>query len=224
MAEEADIEKIQLLINNFIANNNEKIGKKSWISDKLLYTNSNAGGFNMIKISHFFQALKTSWVKRYINGINDHWADLVDTELNLEPATRIKLAHLGTDNPKIKQIINRKYQGISMFFQAFSNINHAFHKHKERNDNRWKHGPLFYNTSLTREEWKGKTSKKPNKTNVLTITPNEFGLPESISSEIKIYQLFENNKIITQGQFETKFKYHVNYLNYASLCKILKKI
>merc|ERR1711984_57579 len=87
VAEEADIEKIQLLINNFIANNTEKIGKKSWISDKLLYSNSNAGGFNMIRISHFFQALKTSWVKRYINGINDHWADLVDTMLNLEPTT-----------------------------------------------------------------------------------------------------------------------------------------
>ena len=128
----------------------------------------------MIKLSHFFQALKTSWVKRYINGIDDHWADLIDSELNLEPTTRIKLAYSGADNPKIKQIINNKYQGISMFFQAFSNINHAFHRHKERNDNRWKHGPLFYNPSLTREEWKGKISKKPTKTDKVTLVPSFF--------------------------------------------------
>ena len=104
-----------------------------------------------------------------------------------------------------------------MFFQAFRNINHAFHRHKERNDNRWKHGPLFYNPSLTREEWKGKISKKPDKTEEVTLTPKKFGLPDTVSSEIKIYQLFENNKIITQGSFETKLKYHVNFLNYVSL-------
>ena len=110
-----------------------------------------------------------------------------------------------------------------MFFQAFSNINYAFHRHKERKDNRWKHGPLFYNPSLTREEWKGKTSKKPSKTDQVTLVPKQFGLPDTISSEIKIYQLFESNKIITQGSFVTKFKYHVNFLNYASLRKIIKQ-
>ena len=109
------------------------------VPDNILYSNSNAGGFNMIKFNHFFQVLKTSWVHRYINGIEDHWADLIDIELNLNPTNRIKLAHLGADYPKITQLIKNNHQGISMFFQAFRNINQAFYRHKERNDNSWKH-------------------------------------------------------------------------------------
>jgi hypothetical protein len=127
----------------------------------------------MIKIGHFIQALKTSWVKRYINGINDHWSDLVDTVLNLEPTNRIKLAHLGADNPK-----------VTMFFQAFNNINHAFHRHKERNDNRWKHRPLFYNPSLTREEWKGKVSKKPTNTQMKKVQKQKLLELKNINNAI----------------------------------------
>ena len=80
----------------------ENQGRKSWIPDNILYSNSNAGGFNMIKLNHFFQALKTSWIHRYINGINDHWADLIDMEFNLDTTNRINLAHIEADHPKIK--------------------------------------------------------------------------------------------------------------------------
>ena len=51
-----------------------------------------------------------------------------------------------------------------------------------------------------------KYPKKPSKTDQVTLVPNQFGLPDTVSSEIKIYQLFEDNKVITQGSFEVKFK------------------
>ena len=155
-----------------------------------------------------------------------------------------------------------------MFFQAFSNINYAFHSHKDRKDNRWKHGPLFYNPSLTREVWqgkkpqklkpplapkgnkkvplvpkgnkkvplapkgkktkkiplapKGKKPKKPFKSNQVSLVPKYFGLPHAICSEIKIDQMFENNKIIPQDLFVTKFKQEINFLDYDRLCKSIK--
>ena len=89
-------------------------------------------------------------------------------------------------------------------------------------DNRWKHGPLFYNPSFTREEWKGKTSNKPSKTSQVTLAPKQFGLPDTICSEIKICQMFESNTIIPQNLFVTKFKHKVNFLDYGSLCKLIK--
>ena len=45
---------------------------------------SNDGGFNMLKIKDFFLALKVSWVHRYINGLEDHWTDLINIKLDIK--------------------------------------------------------------------------------------------------------------------------------------------
>ena len=37
----------------------------------------------MIKIKEFVLALKVSWVHRYINGLEDHWADLIVLKLDI---------------------------------------------------------------------------------------------------------------------------------------------
>ena len=84
----------------------------------------------MIKLDQFFQALKTSWISRYINGLDDHWADLIDMELNLIPNNRNKLPHLGADHPKILKLTNSKLTGIPLIFKDFRNVNMAFHRHK----------------------------------------------------------------------------------------------
>lgn len=111
----------------------------------------------MIKLNHFFQALKTSWINRYINGLDDHWADLIDMELNITPNNRAKLSHFGADHPKILKLTNSKLQGIPLIFKALRNVNMAIHRHKEVNDNRWTHGPIFYNPIITRKEGTWKT-------------------------------------------------------------------
>ena len=177
----------------------------------------------MIKLDHFFQALKTSWINRYINGLDDHWADLIDMELNLTPNTRNRLPHIGADHPKILKIINSKLQGIPQIFKAYRNVNLAFHKHKEVKDNRWTHRPLFYNPSITREEGAKRTSRKKTLHLNHTLKPSDFGLPESICSEVKVHSLFHNNQIITKEIFEQKFNCQINFLDYANLSRALNK-
>ena len=221
---EDEIQQIQLHINNFIAYNEYEITKKrTWLPNNILYGDRNLGGFNMIKLEHFFQALKTSWINRYINGLDDHWADLIDMELNLTPNTRNRLPHIGADHPKILKIINSKLQGIPQIFKAYRNVNLAFHRHKEVKDNRWTHGPLFYNPSITREEGAKRTSRKKTLHLNHTLKPSDFGLPESICSEVKVHSLFHNNQIITKENFEQKFNCQINFLDYANLSRALNK-
>ena len=54
------------------------------------------------------------------------------------------------------------------------------------------------------------------------MVPKYFGLPHAICSEIKIDQMFENNKIIPKDLFVTKFKQEINFLDYDRLCKSIK--
>ena len=54
------------------------------IPNHVMYGNSNLGGFNMIKIDDFFQTLKVSWIKCYVNGLNNHCTDIIDENLNFK--------------------------------------------------------------------------------------------------------------------------------------------
>ena len=59
----------------------------------------------MIKIKYFFLALKVSWIHRYINGLEDHWTDLIDMKLNLSKENQIRILNLGPEHPKINKLI-----------------------------------------------------------------------------------------------------------------------
>ena len=48
-----------------------------------MYAPTSIGGFNMTNIKDFFHSLKTNtWIRRNIQGLDDHWADLLDEHLN----------------------------------------------------------------------------------------------------------------------------------------------
>ena len=83
----------------------------------MLYGSSKDGGFNMIKIKDFFLALKVSWVQRYVNGLKDHWTDLVDMKLDLNKEERIMITNLGSGHPKLNKLINLELLDISLFFK-----------------------------------------------------------------------------------------------------------
>ena len=70
----------------------------------------------MINIWDFFLAIKLSWVHRYVNNINDHWADLIDIKLGIEQENCLEIIKLGSEYPKINKLIEAKLPGISMFF------------------------------------------------------------------------------------------------------------
>ena len=70
----------------------------------MLYGDLKEGGFNMIQIKEFFLALKVSWVHRYINGLEDHWADLINLKLDIRKQHQIEILNLGSEHPKINKI------------------------------------------------------------------------------------------------------------------------
>jgi hypothetical protein len=81
------MDEIQELINNFVMG--VKANSKHWISKDLLYEHTSKGGFGIIRLKDFCQAIKCSWVKRYcIDNIDDHWADKLDNIFNTTPDTR----------------------------------------------------------------------------------------------------------------------------------------
>ena len=77
------LQRVQCVINNFIAFNKYDNKNKLWFSYPMLYSDIKDGGFNMINLEDFFCSIKLGWIQRYVNGIKDHWADLIDLKLNL---------------------------------------------------------------------------------------------------------------------------------------------
>ena len=62
---------------------------KNWIHKDILYGPKSEGGLNFIDARSFFLSLKISWVKRYAsNALDDHWADLIDLQLNVDRTNR----------------------------------------------------------------------------------------------------------------------------------------
>merc|ERR1712055_485052 len=126
-----------------------------------MYSKTKAGGFNMLKLRDFFDAIKINWIKRYVDGIDDHWADLLDQNLNLNINNRHNLLCLGAENPKINSIIKKDLPGISRFFISLKRLRTSFYSNKEAADNRWINANVLFNPNflipdLETREKKGK--------------------------------------------------------------------
>ncbi len=79
-----------VLYNSYLEPNNK--AKRNWIKPDILYAEKHKGGYGQIKVTDFFKAIKTSWVKRYATDrLNDHWCDILDTQFGLTPNTRKKI-------------------------------------------------------------------------------------------------------------------------------------
>ena len=90
----------------------------------------------MINVKDFFHSLKNSWIRRYINGLDDHWADMLDEQLNCDINSRDYLLKIGADHPKIKKITDLQLPSLSSIIASYQRINRAFHGCKEVGDNR----------------------------------------------------------------------------------------
>mgnify|MGYP001344508254 CR=1 FL=1 len=75
------------MINAFVLD--IKAGGRYWISKGLMYETTKNGGFGVINLHYFTNAIKCSWIKRYrVDNLDDHWADLLDKHFNTTPETR----------------------------------------------------------------------------------------------------------------------------------------
>merc|ERR1712055_1052406 len=156
------MDKIQVTFNRFIANNDTSTKSKNWISNEVMYSKNKAGGFNMLQLRDFFDAIKINWIKRYVDGIDDHWADILDQNLNLSIDNRNNLLMLGAENPKINNIIKKDLPGISRFFIALKRLIQSFYSNKEAADNRWINANVLFNPNflIPDMEIRGKKGKK----------------------------------------------------------------
>ena len=145
---DTDMNKIQVTLNRFIANNDTSLNTKNWINSEVMYSKNKTGGFNMLQLRDFFDAIKINWIKRYVEGIDDHWADLLDHNLNLNIHNRNNLLMLGAENPKINSIIKKDLPGLSRFFIALKRLINSFHGNKEAADNRWINSNIFFNPNF----------------------------------------------------------------------------
>ena len=81
-----------------------------------MYSKSKAGGFNMFQLKDFFDAIKISWIRQYVNESDDHWVNMINKKFNLNIENRATILTLGSENPKINKLIHLELPGLSRFF------------------------------------------------------------------------------------------------------------
>ena len=215
---EKEMENIQNMLNHFVEHNELNISpKKRWIPNDLLYAPRNEGGFNMINVKDFFCALRNNWIRRYIQGLDDHWADLLDINLQCDQASRSNLLKMGAENPKLNTIIDKELPSLSNFLKAYKELNKIFTGNKEIEDNRWLNSSIFYNPTITKR--KGPTKK--NQILMEYLKPCHFGLKEEFSWRIDLISVYQNGSLISLTDFNTRYVSKMNSLEYLSLKRIL---
>ena len=130
-----------------------------WVSKDVLYREKSEGGFGIIRVDYFFQALKCSWIKWYVvNQVDDHWGDLLDLHLNLTPDTREDLLLWGAG--KLNGTINKKIPCISSILNSYKILKENFPTAIECMYNRWFTQPVFHNHNISMKNIKTKNKTK----------------------------------------------------------------
>ena len=75
--------RIEILLQKYIKGNSTI----NWVSAEAINTSNSLGGLDFFNIKKFTQALKSSFVLRYIRKTDDHWCDKIDQSLKLTPDT-----------------------------------------------------------------------------------------------------------------------------------------
>ena len=218
------LQRVQCVINNFIAFNKYDNKNKLWFTNPMLYGDIKDGGFNMIELKDFFSSIKIGWIHRYVNGIKDHWADLIDLKLNLNHENRSEILKFGSEHPNTNKIIKSEFPGISTFFCAFKRLKEAFWGHKEILDNRWENAPIFFNPNFARTIFKGIQKGKAKIIGSELLIPSNFGLSDQNFSTLTLKSLYDDNGVFLQKtKMEEKLNINVNFLNYVNLKQVLNK-
>ena len=185
-----------------------------------MFAPTKKGGFNMVNIKDFFHPLKNNWIRKYIHGLDDHWADLLDEQLKCDTNSRDKLLKMGAEHPRVNKIISSELPSLSGFFKSFKRLNKVFNGDKEAEDNRWISSSIFYNPTILRRKGPSKKCSSP----MEMLIPNHFGLKEENSWRMDVKSMFSNSQFISQDDFNLKFGTTINILNYMSLKKLWNPI
>ena len=121
------------------------LGKGNWINQDILYAPKSEGGFNFIDAKSFFISLKISWNKGYAtNRLDDHWADIIDRELQLSRGRRTQILTWGTE--ALTCMINKKLTCIEGIFKAWIDFKTSYHfRPAKTHNNNLLHSPIIFN-------------------------------------------------------------------------------
>ena len=184
-----------------------KAENKHWISKDLLYTPTTKGGFGIIRLHDFTQAIKCSWVKRYcIDKLDDHWADKLDTFFNLTPDTRHLITKFGPE--RFNLIISKKIPALSNIFSAYKKLKQHFPTDPETLDNSWLCQPVFYNSNFT--------MKMPNSSKTTFLKPTFYGLSDTAHT-LTVEDFYPNGKFISLENLNTKTNSNLMQMQYKNL-------
>ena len=174
----------------------------------------------MITIRDFFKALRVSWIRRYVNGLDDHWTDIVDLKLTIDKKDRPKILELGTEHPRLANLAKAKLPCISSFITAYIHLNECFYGNKHDPDNRWVNGPIFYNPAMCTQKKvrKGKNSKEDRK---VILKGGDFGLKNLYGHNMTIKSLHKNSNFKTLDELNTDHECQMNPLHYKGLKKVI---
>ena len=115
-------DEINKIIGLFINTGTSKpCTQKNWIHKDILYGPKSEGGLNFIDARSFFLSLKISWVKRYASdALDDHWADLIDLQLNVDRTNRSQILSWGTE--AFNDLVDSHLPCLHSFFSAWCSI------------------------------------------------------------------------------------------------------
>ena len=175
------ISKLQDLVNSFIRNSS-----RPWISSKMMMSHARKGGVGLFNIEQFVKAIKTSWIRRYLQGLDDHWTDILDEKLNLTKETRLEINRIGDmkidsiaegmDNPVLKEVL-----------KAYAETLRNFPTNPETNDNSWLNQPFFQNSRI-----KAKIPQR-SRSKIKTLDPTDFGI-ENTNLNLRLSELYSGGR------------------------------
>ena len=196
-------ERIQNLMNKFITNpmKEEDEKEKKWLSTKLLYTNKAKGGLAFVKFVDFVKSVKCSWVRRYTEGCNDLWCDILDSKLQRHPGNRHEILSWG--DREFDKIINEQTICLSSIFKCLADLNKAFLTEPEAMDNRWLEQAVFKNSNIQAKianRLKAGYQTKP-------ISQTYYNLPDKL--RLRIIDLYEGGKFKPRESLELTIQHQL---------------
>ena len=160
--DEPTAELIQQMLNNLIMHNckHDPIKtKRNWLNKEVFFGHTSQGGLNLPKVSEFLKGFKCSWIRHYaVSKLDDHWADQINSFLNLTPDTWEDMLIWGSE--KFNEIDKSVIPCVAVWFQSYKQVKHNFPTDYSFRDNLWFTQPIFLTNQLKlNKEGKGQVMR-----------------------------------------------------------------
>ena len=170
-----------------------KANARPWISKEKMYQPVKNGGLNCIELTSFFKIIKLNWMNTYITEqYKDYWTEILDTLLEVTPATRREILKWGSDR-FTDPIKNCKFSAIKPLLLCMQELTAKFVTPPERGDNRYIFQPVFQNQNLKYK----KTVRRSKKS--VTFQQTDFGIPPKVN--VTVNEIFNREKFFNYDKF-----------------------